>query len=184
MYRIAVTNRHLCKGDFLERIEWLAEGSEYDAILLREKDLTEDEYRVMAENVLAVCRRHEKRCILHNFWQTAMELNHPQIHLPLPVLEELPESEKSFFTEIGSSVHSIRQAEQAERFGVTYMCAGHIFQTDCKKGLAPRGLEFLKDICENAHVPVYGIGGITQRNERLVCENGAAGVCVMSGCMR
>jgi len=50
MYRIAVTNRHLCEGDFLERIRQIAQGDEYNAILLREKDLSHEEYEESFEN--------------------------------------------------------------------------------------------------------------------------------------
>ena len=50
MYRIAVTNRHLCEGDFLERIRQIAQGDEYNAILLREKDLSHEEYEELAKN--------------------------------------------------------------------------------------------------------------------------------------
>ena len=49
MYRIAVTNRLLCQGDFLTRVEQLAKGEKYQTILLREKDLTEPEYEKLAE---------------------------------------------------------------------------------------------------------------------------------------
>ena len=51
MYRIAVTNRHLCRGNFLDKIEELAGGTKYDAIMLREKDLPEREYQILAKQV-------------------------------------------------------------------------------------------------------------------------------------
>ena len=54
MYRIAVTNRHLCEGDFLERIRQIAQGDEYNAILLREKDLSHEEYEELAKKVLKI----------------------------------------------------------------------------------------------------------------------------------
>ncbi|MBS6597272.1 MAG: thiamine phosphate synthase, partial [Ruminococcus callidus] len=44
---ICVTNRKLCRGDFLERIKQLAAGGA-DAILLREKDLSVPEYAALA----------------------------------------------------------------------------------------------------------------------------------------
>ena len=111
-------------------------------------------------------------------------MGHPWIHLPLPILSGLTKRERSFFDEIGSSVHSVEQAAQAEELGATYLVAGHIFSTDCKRGVPPRGLGFLGEICDSANVPVYGIGGITEENEKAVTEAGAEGVCVMSGCMQ
>ena len=50
------------------------------------------------------------------------------------------------FPNLGTSVHSIGQLRKAESFGVSYVTAGHIFTTDCKKDLAPRGLGFLSDV--------------------------------------
>ena len=69
--------------------------------------------------------------------------------------------------------------------GVTYLTAGHIYVTDCKKGLAPRGLHFLQEVCKSVSVPVYGIGGIkfdpVQWQE--LQSAGATGGCIMSGMM-
>ena len=87
---------------------------------------------------------------------------------------------------IGVSVHSAEEAREAVRLGTSYLTAGHIFATDCKKGVPPRGLEFLKGICELAPVPVYGIGGIRLDPEQIreVLAQGAAGACIMSQMMR
>ncbi len=188
MYRIAVTSRHLCSGDFLERVQRLAKGEEYQAILLREKDLTEIEYEELAGEVLSITTYYRKKCILHTFADVAQKLCHPYLHLPLPVWEAASEEEKQrmrkFFQEIGTSVHSAEQLQRAVELGADYVTAGHIFATDCKKGLPPRGLDFLRGICEQSPVPVYGIGGITQEREECVIHCGAAGVCIMSGCMK
>ena len=50
---ICVTNRKLCRGDFLERIRQLAAGGA-DVILLREKDLSPAAYTELAEKCLAI----------------------------------------------------------------------------------------------------------------------------------
>ncbi|MCI8791648.1 MAG: thiamine phosphate synthase [Eubacterium sp.] len=184
MYRIAVTNRHLCREDFLARIRKLAEDPVYDAILLREKDLTEKEYRSLAGEVLTVCQETGKKCILHTFCQAAEECGHPLIHLPLPLFRTLGKEERGFFTEIGTSVHSLEEAEEAVRLGADYLTAGHIFPTGCKPDLPPRGLEFIKEICRKVSIPVYGIGGICRENEQFVMDQGACGVCMMSEAMR
>ena len=61
---------------------------------------------------------------------------------------------------IGTSVHSVEEAIEAQNLGATYISAGHIFATDCKKGVPPRGLDFLKKVCQTATIPVYSIVGI------------------------
>lgn len=188
MYRIAVTNRLLCQGDFLTRVEQLAKGEKYQAILLREKDLTEPEYEKLAAEVLAITSHYGKKCILHSFAGVAEKLRHPYVHLPLSIWGRIPvekrQKMKHFFQKMGTSVHSEKQLREAEALGSDYVFAGHIFTTNCKKGLAPRGLDFLREICDQSSVPVYGIGGITGEREEAVIRQGAAGVCIMSGCMR
>ena len=183
-----MTNRLLCQGDFLARVEMLAQGKKYQAILLREKDLTEEEYETLASEVLAITRHYGKECILHSFVHVAEKLCHPYLHLPLSLWEKIPMEKRrkmrDIFQEIGTSVHSASQLQEAVALGADYVTAGHIFTTDCKKGLPPRGLSFLHDICEQSPFPVYGIGGITADNEEDVIRQGAAGVCIMSGCMR
>lgn len=187
MYRIAVTNRHLCKEDFLSRIVKLAKTTYYQAILLREKDLAEEEYEILARDVLAICNQYEKKCILHNFEEVALRLHHPYLHLPLSRWNTFSEEKRRVLqekmVEIGTSVHSLEQLGEAKNMGATYVVAGHVFSTNCKPGLEPRGTEFITSICQKSKVPVYGIGGIHPENENDVVEAGAAGVCIMSGCM-
>lgn len=179
---ICVTNRRLCKTDFLQRIGEIA-SCRPRAIILREKDMSESAYRQLAQKVMMICERQGIPCILHSFVNTAIELKAAQIHLPLPVLRRLPEAEKAYFSVIGVSCHSVEEAVEAQRLGCTYITAGHIFATDCKKGLPPRGINMLKRVCENVSVPVYAIGGINNQNIKEVRGSGARGACIMSGLM-
>lgn len=181
---ICVTNRTLCRDDFLTRIDHIAKKGVADAILLREKDLTEREYLELAEKVLSICKSHNRRCILHTYYKAAKELGCKEIHLPLPLLQKMrEEGAKQWFTTVGTSVHSLKQANLAMHLQADYMTAGHIFETDCKKGLPGRGLSFLSKVVCKSEVPVYGIGGISADNAGQIMETGAAGVCIMSGFM-
>lgn len=180
---ICVTNRNLCKEDFLKRIEKIAVAHPA-GIILREKDLTKEEYRNLAKQVLQICEKHQVSCILHSFTDEAIELSAEAVHLPLSILREMTEEQRSRFKVLGASCHSLEEALEAERLGCTYIIAGHIFATDCKKGLPGRGLDFLKSICENVSIPVYAIGGIDSSNIEAVRNAGAKGACVMSGFMQ
>lgn len=201
---LCVTNRKLCRGDFLERIRRIAGGERSlksgwkkggagwssdhgtgmtaDAIVLREKDLTEEEYFFLAEKVLDICGDFGMPCILHTFYRAAKQLGCRRIHLPLSVFEQMEPD--AWFDMIGTSVHSAEQARQAVLLGAGYVTAGHVFATDCKKGLPGRGLPFVREVVQAAGIPVYGIGGIDAANAPSVMEEGASGVCIMSGFMK
>lgn len=181
---IAVTNRSLCERPFLEQIERVCRFKP-KALILREKDLPENEYERIAKQVMEVCGRYDLLCILHSFPQTAVKLNCRAIHLPLTVLKKSVDMLDNFDI-VGTSVHSVEDALEAQRLGADYVTAGHIYETDCKKGLPPRGLEFLKNVCDSVDIPVYGIGGIKINEEQIeeVKKCGASGGCIMSGMMR
>ncbi len=150
-------------------------------IILREKDLTESEYEALAERVLEAAGEYGTLVTLHTFESAAKKLDCRSIHMPLPKLMSMKDRE--FFNELGASVHSIHDSKIAEKEGCTYMTAGHIFDTDCKKGLPGRGLDFLNEVCCCTDIPVYAIGGISSGNIADVIKNGARGVCIMSGLM-
>lgn len=201
----AISNRHLCDRPFEEQIRRVCDWHPA-ALVLREKDLAEDDYKALAENVLDICKSYDVPCILHTYWKTALKLKHDAIHLPLPILRELswksqnqesptvqeqhPSVIQSFqisdFRKIGTSVHSVEDAIEAQSLGATYVTAGHIFTTDCKKGLPPRGLDFLKNVCDAVTIPVYGIGGIKFDPQQWsdLKNQGACGGCIMSGMMQ
>lgn len=178
MCKIAITNRKLC-NNLLEQLEML-NHSDFDYVILREKDLTNQEYFSLAEKAMKICK---KTLILHHFTDVAIELDCKNIHLSMTDLEKDAEKLKHFDI-IGASTHSLEDAKTAEKLGATYITASHIFATDCKKGLEPRGLDFLKNICDNVNIPVFALGGINEDNSKYCYENGAKGVCMMSQAMK
>lgn len=52
---LCVTNRSLCREDFLTRLERIAAAGPA-GVILREKDLPPEDYRALAERALALCR--------------------------------------------------------------------------------------------------------------------------------
>lgn len=179
---LVFTNCLLCKENFLDRIKKISEAHP-GGIVLREKNLSEDEYMTLAKSVLAICQRHATPCILHNFVNVAKELNCKALHLPLHILRTISSEKRAGFTTLGASCHSVEDATEAEKLKCTYITVGHIFDTDCKKGLSGRGIEFLKKVCKSVSIPVYAIGGINSENITEIRKAGARGACVMSGAM-
>ena len=178
---ILVTNRRLCRDDFLTRLGRLAESGP-QAIILREKDLGEREYELLAREVLSICDINNVKLIINKNIDIAANLNIPNIHLSMEDLR-LNKNRLRQFKCTGASVHSADEAAEARELGAAYLIAGHIFPTDCKKGLPPRGLAFLKEICSRVDIPVFAIGGITGERVQAVLETGAKGVCIMSEAM-
>ena len=179
MYKICVTNRKLVSGDFLSQIERVLAQKPY-ALILREKDLSEAEYEKLAGQVKTLCDGGDMLLVLHSFPEVAKRLGVDSLHMPLAAFLEMSEEDKKCFRRLGVSTHSVEDAMAAEMHGATYITAGHVFATDCKKGVPPRGLSFLKAVCDAVSIPVYAIGGIHESNMEACAAQGAAGVCMMS----
>ena len=61
---------------------------------------------------------------------------------------------------IGISTHSLEQAREAEAGGADYIGFGPTFHTSTKDAGIPQGVDILKIITQNVHIPVVAIGGI------------------------
>lgn len=183
MYKLlCVTNSKICEYDFLSHIEALAQSNIY-GIILREKHFDCKEYLQLAEKVLEICNKYNKLCILHNYPNVAMKLGCKTIHLPLPLLEK-SQNVIDNFEIVGASVHNVEQAKKAELLGATYVTYGHIFETDCKKGKQPKGVDTINSVADSVNIPIYPLGGINKENIDLVMKQKVAGCAIMSELMK
>jgi thiamine-phosphate pyrophosphorylase len=174
MYKlICVSNRTLCTDDFAARVRDVIDAGV--PVILREKDLSEDEYY----RLLLKIGRQE--ITAHTYAGAAISFGCKKIHLPLSLLEK---TDISAFDTVGASTHSAAQAAEAEKLGASYITLGHIFATDCKKGVPPRGTALIGEVRRAVKIPIYAIGGISPDNAGLAVSEGADGVCAMSGFMR
>lgn len=195
----AITNRKLISGGeevYFKQIEKIA-AAKPDGMILREKDMAPEDYEVYAKRCREICDAWETPLILNHFWEIGEKLDIRRLHLSMPVFRQMagdadgmvetyPVGKADVFKawkQVGVSVHSREEAVYAERRGVDYLIAGHIFLTDCKKGVPARGLDFLKEICASVEIPVFAIGGMNLEHGRMAMEAGASGVCMMSELM-
>ena len=195
-----ISNRKLCENENLEKqIEKIfstyqrkiiLENFEIVALTLREKDLYKNEYLKLVEKIYPICQKYRIDLILHQNYDLVLEdkYNVEGLHLSYNTFKSLNKNiGKELikkYKKIGVSIHSIDEAKEAENLGATYIVAGHIFKTDCKKDLEPRGLEFIQELSSALIIPIFAIGGINQENSHLVINNGAFGVCMMSSLMK
>ena len=175
---LCISNRKLFQGD---RDEYLTRLAQIDGlgipVVLREKDLPEDEYIDLAREVISRC----KNAILHTYISAAASLGYRKIHLTMDLLRN---SDISGFELVGASAHTVEDAVEAERLGASYITLSHIFETDCKKGVPPKGLSLITDARKKVNIPIYALGGINAENCDSVVLAGASGAALMSEFMR
>lgn len=176
-----VTNRFLVQNEsFYEAIERAALAGP-DMIILREKDLCYDELLSLAIKVKAITDRFKIPLIINGSYEVAKEVKAYGYHMGY---SNINSNNLKSSLKLGISVHNLKEAIEAENLGASYVIAGHVFETDCKKGLEGRGLEFIKEVSSNIKIPVIAIGGISTKNAQEVLEAGAVGVAIMSSAMK
>ncbi|MFA1735702.1 thiamine phosphate synthase [Fusobacterium animalis] len=195
-----ISNRKLCENENLEKqIEKIfsayqrkiiLENFEIVSLTLREKDLYKNEYLKLVEKIYPICQKYRIDLILHQNYDLVLEdkYNIEGIHLSYNTFKSLNKNIREElikkYKKIGVSIHSIDEAKEVENLGANYIVAGHIFKTDCKKDLEPRGLKFIQELSLILTIPIFAIGGINQENSHLVINSGAFGVCMMSSLMK
>ena len=193
---LCVTNRLLCSGDFLRQVERVLDLPEEPgqgglprpaALLLREKDLDETAYGELAGRVDALCQARDVPLVVHSHVAVAHRLKCRHLHLTLPALQALPEGERQALAgefELSTSCHSADDARVAAAMGCSRIIAGHVYATDSKRGLPPRGLPFMREVCAAVNIPVWAIGGVVPNRLPELRAAGATGACMMSAFMR
>ena len=195
-----ISNRKLCENENLEKqIEKIfsayqrkiiLENFEIVALTLREKDLYKNEYLKLVEKIYPICQKYRIDLILHQNYDLRLDnkYNIKGLHLSYNTFKSLNKNIREElirkYKKIGVSIHSIDEAKEVEMLGATYIVAGHIFVTECKKDLEPRGLKFIQELSLILTIPIFAIGGINQENSHLVINSGAFGVCMMSSLMK
>ncbi len=188
-----ITNRHLIKqGNLYEVIDKCgAKGA--DGVILREKDLQYKDLKQIAKKIKYITDKYKIPLIINGNLDAAVDINANGFHTGLESFRKLVLEEKllekvklindNYEFRLGVSIHSVEEAVEAEKLGANYILAGHVFETDCKKGLKGRGIRFIEDICSTVNIPVIAIGGINQFNILKVIDTKVLGVAIMSSAM-
>ena len=137
---------------------------------------------------MAESARRQPAVFVHNFADFALNAGVRNLWLPLGVLRSFSAAHgaeflRANFKKLVASCHSEAEAREALELGASAICLSHIFATDCKAGLAPRGLNLIRAVREFFAGEIYALGGITPRNFASVLRAGADRIAVMSSAM-
>ena len=195
-----ISNRRLCANSNLkkqvEKIfsdyekKMILKNFEITALTLREKDLDKNEYLNLVKKIYPICEKYRIDLILHQNYDLNLDKKYKieGIHLSYDNFKSLNKNIREElikkYKRIGVSIHSLEEAREVESLGANYVIAGHIFETDCKKGLEPRGLKFVENLSSVLTIPIFAIGGIDEKNSQSVIDSGAFGLCMMSSLMK
>ena len=177
IFMFLITNRKLVNREkYFNTIE---EAGKYGVknIILREKDLNTEELIEVYIKIRELVPE-ETNIIINSNIEAARILKEKFIHLSFKDFKRNLEEVKSL--QVGVSVHSILEALEADRLGASYILVSPIFETQCKKDVTPKGINFIKEIKEKVNCKVIALGGINEHNFKEVLGAGAGDFACMS----
>ncbi|EJR54463.1 thiamine-phosphate pyrophosphorylase [Bacillus cereus VD115] len=154
--------------------------SEIDYLHIREREKSTKELYEGVESLLKKGFPASK-VVINDRIDIAILLNIPRVQLGYRSADVRLVKEKFSYLHVGYSVHSLEEAIVAFKNGADSLVYGHVFPTDCKKGVPARGLEEISDIASCLSIPITAIGGITPENTVDVLTKDVSGIAVMSG---
>lgn len=173
-----ITNRKIIKSGNLYSLVLEALRGGTKAVILREKDLSYEELLPIAFRLKNITNSFGADLIINGNLKIAEISNAHYFHIGIEAfLKQKLDLNGTLF---GLSVHSVEEAVKAEKYGAKYILASHMFETNCKKGLEPKGIQLIKDIKTKVNIPVIALGGINENNIEKVIEARANGIAVMS----
>ena len=139
-----------------------------ERVVLREKDLSRDQRRALAEELRAF--------VPTLFVASDATIESAGVHLA--AADSMPAPRPRL---VGRSCHSADELELAATEGCDWATLSPIFASSSKPGYGPAlGVDALG----SAPLPVYALGGVDPTNARACLAAGAAGIAVMGFVMR
>lgn len=185
MYLAGITNRKLCE-DFLKQIEKIS-FTNLDYLIVREKDLSTIELIDLCRIIKEKLKNSSIKIIVNSNIEAAVEVDAYGVQLSYQdfMSDKGIESKKKVNKLMaGVSIHSYEEGINAFKNGADYLVYGHVYETECKKGLQPRGVEEIKKLASDISIPIIGLGGINADNFKNVMRSGAQGIAIMSSLMK
>jgi thiamine-phosphate pyrophosphorylase len=179
---VLITDRTLLPEDqFLAGIEAALKGG-VRAIQLREKNLSENELRSLAKDVLKLTQKYSALLIINHRAELAHAIGADGVHLTesSPAVRKIRKQFPDLL--IGKSTHSLQGAMRAQHQGADFVTFSPVYDTPSKQQYGPpQGLEKLKHVCAGLDIPVLALGGIDLSRITSVREQGAFGVALIRG---
>lgn len=175
-----IISSRLCRKPVLETLRDVISGGA-DAVQLREKDMSDDEFYSLAVECRKITARSNTLFIVNDRTEIARDVDADGLHVgqsdtPVSVARNVIGRNKI----LGVSTHNIGQALAAQQAGADYIGVGPLFPTVTKAYEPPVGLAYLKQIPRDITIPFVAIGGITLENLNEILSAGGSRVAICS----
>jgi hydroxymethylpyrimidine kinase/phosphomethylpyrimidine kinase/thiamine-phosphate diphosphorylase len=155
-------------------------------IQLRKKNASADALEDEVVKSIDLCREHNCRLFINDYWQLAIEHKAYGVHLGYEDLQSADvKAIAAAGIRLGLSTHCYLEVATALTLRPSYIAIGPIYATTTKAmKFAPQGVDALKRWRRSLKCPLVAIGGISLEKAKEIAEAGADGIAVVSDIIR
>jgi 8-oxo-dGTP diphosphatase len=146
-------------------------------VQLREKNLSRDALRELAQRVVALAHAHGVRVLLNGDVELAQEVGADGVQLTGAQLAQL--SERPAVDWCAASCHSAEELRRAEALGCDFVLLSPVLPTKSHPGAPHLGWENFSAIAAGSTIPVYALGGLTHDDMQTAWQHGAHGIALL-----
>lgn len=153
-------------------VENLPENS---AIIIREYDLKADERLSFAKQIIVIAHRKNLKVLVGKDWNLAEEIGADGVHFSdLDQDFMIPKNRHKLI--LSYSCHQTESIIKAEKLNVDLVFYSPIFASKSHPNQQPVGINGLRNFTKKTLLPVYALGGIDEKNIKLLKNTNISGV--------
>jgi 8-oxo-dGTP diphosphatase len=146
-------------------------------VQLREKALSRDALRELAQRVVALVHARGAKVLLNGDEALAREVGADGMHLSSTQLAGLTERPATDWC--AASCHNAEELRRAEALGCDFAVLSPVLPTRSHPGAPHLGWEGFAAVAAGATIPVYALGGLKQEDMQTAWQYGAHGIAML-----
>ncbi|MCK5728609.1 MAG: Nudix family hydrolase [Methylococcales bacterium] len=144
-------------------------------IQFRLKNLSAEKVNIFLLKAIPLCKQYKAEILINSHVINTNNFNQKGLHLTsrdLMTLKTRP-SNKGW---IAASCHNLKQLKHAEKLGLDFVVLAPVLTTLTHPEAKPLGWDIMKELIQQVNLPVFALGGVTQKDKKIAQKLGAQGI--------
>jgi len=149
-------------------------------VQLRANSYLASGYKALAQRAIEICRRYGAQLLLNCAPELADTLDADGVHLSsaqLMAINNRPVADDKW---LAASCHNYQELEKARSVGADFIVISPVLTTSSHPEAEVLNWQGFKELCDEATVPAYALGGMTPRHMGAAWRHGAQGIAAIS----
>ncbi len=164
--------------EFLQQLRRSLQGGT-ELLQLRAPSLSDKDYIVLAQQVLACCQHYGARLLLNAEATILEQCDADGVHLNSRRLMAASQRPVGRNKLLAASCHSLEEVWQAQRIGADFALLSPVKRTSSHPASEPLGWRCFHSISERAKIPLYALGGMSLDDLDDAWSAGAQGIAAI-----